>query len=79
MNQSKRDSALEALTNLLIGASIALLSQFVWFPLIGKEFTLTENLMTTAFFTLISFIRSYLIRRIFNGKSLYRWLKNACL
>ena len=76
MNQSKIDSILEASTNILIGAGIALLSQIVWFPLIGKEFTLPDNLMTTAFFTLISFVRSYSIRRIFNGKSVYRWLKN---
>jgi len=77
MNQSKIDSALEALTNILIGASIAFLSQLFWFPMIGKEFTLTENLMTTIFFTLISFIRSYGVRRLFNGNSIYKWIKNG--
>lgn len=73
--QSKIDSALEALTNIAIGAGIALLAQIVWFPIIGKSFTLTENLMTTAFFTLVSFVRSYGIRRLFNGKSVYKAIK----
>ena len=72
MKQTKIDSILEALTNILIGAGIALSAQLIWFPIIGKEFTLGENLLTTAFFTLVSFIRSYGIRRLFNGKSVYR-------
>jgi hypothetical protein len=72
MKQTKIDSILEALTNILIGAGIALAAQLIWFPIIGKEFTLGENLLTTAFFTLVSFIRSYGIRRLFNGKPVYR-------
>lgn len=75
MNQMKIDSILESLTNILIGAFIALIAQVVWFPIIGKDFTLVDNLMTTAFFTLISFIRSYAIRRAFNGKSVYQSIK----
>lgn len=49
MRQCKIDSMLEALTNVLIGASVAFLSQLLWFPLLDKEFTLTENLITTIF------------------------------
>lgn len=72
MNQSKIDSVLEATTNISIGAGIALIAQIVWFPIIGKDFTLMDNLMTTAFFTIVSFVRSYGIRRLFNGKSVHR-------
>ena len=75
MKQSKIDSILEALTNIAIGAGVALTAQFVWFPLIDKDFTLGENLATTAFFTLVSFIRSYGVRRLFNGRSVYHWLR----
>lgn len=71
MKQNKIDSVLEALTNILIGAGIALCAQLVWFPFLGKSFTMVENLATTAFFTLISFLRTYGIRRLFNGKSIY--------
>lgn len=76
MSQSRIDSVLEALINILIGASVALLAQLIWFPMLGKTFTLTENLMTTVFFTLISFIRSYSVRRLFDGNSVYQWIKN---
>jgi len=73
--QSKYDSILESITNVVIGGAVALTTQLIWFPLIGKEFTFGENLMTMAFFTLISFLRSYTIRRLFNGKSVYKFLK----
>lgn len=59
---------LEAGTNIFIGAVIALLAQLIWFPFIGKDFTMVENLWTTAFFTLVSFTRSYVVRRWFNKK-----------
>lgn len=73
--QSKMDSILEALTNIAIGAFIALLAQLVWFPMIGKSFTLGENILTTLVFTFVSFCRSYYIRRLFNGKSPYQSIK----
>lgn len=73
--QSKIDSLLEALTNIAIGAFIALLAQLLWFPVIGKHFTLSENLLTTLVFTLVSFGRSYAIRRVFNSHSPYQRLK----
>ena len=74
MNQTKIDSVLEAITNILISAGIALAAQIIWFPIIGKDFTLIDNLMTTAFFTIVSFARSYGVRRLFNGKSVYQGL-----
>lgn len=77
MKQSKMDSALEAIVNILIGAGVALCAQLIWFPVIGKEFTFAENLWTTAFFTLVSFWRSYLLRRLFNGRSVWNVIKNS--
>jgi hypothetical protein len=73
--QNRIDSALESLTNIAIGAGVALAAQLVWFPMIGKEFTFNENLATMAFFTLVSFLRSYWIRRVFNGKSIYQSIR----
>ena len=73
--QSKIDSVLEAVTNILIGAGVALVAQVIWFPIIGKHFTFAENVATTAFFTLVSFTRSYGIRRAFNGRSVYQLIK----
>ena len=76
MIQSKIDSVLESLTNIAIGSIIALLSQLIWFPIIGVEITFAENLLTTGFFTIVSFVRSYGIRRLFNGKSIYQYIKS---
>lgn len=77
IKQSKIDSVLEAVTNILIGVGVALATQLIWFPLIGKDFTFIEHLETTSIFTVISFIRSYVIRRSFNGKSVYFAIKNT--
>lgn len=73
--QARVDSALEAITNILVGAGIALLAQMFLFPLMEKDFTMGEHLITTAFFTFISFVRSYSIRRLFNGKTVYQAIK----
>lgn len=64
--QSKLASLAEAFINILIGAIIALLSQLLVFPLYGIEVNLNTNLQITAWFTLISVIRSYSLRRFFN-------------
>lgn len=75
VKQSKVDSALEVVTNTTIGAVISLMVVLVWFPLIGKPMTLWEDLMTVVVFTSISLLRSYGVRRLFNGKSVYLTLK----
>jgi len=77
--QTKIDSVLEALVNILIGGGIALIAQIVLFPLLGHNFTMTENLITSLFFTIISFIRSFAIRRLFNGRSVYSVIRNTIL
>ena len=77
MNQSKIDSVIESFTNILIGSFVALLAQIIWFPIIGKDFTFLDNLYTMIFFTFISFARSYVVRRVFNGKSVYRTIRRS--
>ena len=69
--QSKRESLRESVINVLIGYLIALLSQIAVFPLVGVEASLNQNLKIGLYFTLISLIRSYLIRRWFNKKNNY--------
>lgn len=65
--QSKRDSLVEVTLNTLVGMAIALLTQLLWFPMIGKTFTPFEHLATTAVFTAVSVLRGYVIRRMFNN------------
>jgi len=68
MKQSKTVSAIESAVNILIGAGVALGSQYIVFPLVGIEnVSHSTHLEITAWFTLISFVRSYSIRRWFSG------------
>jgi len=66
--QSKLNSFIESLTNILIGYITALLSQLLIFPLFDINIPLSDNLLIGLYFTLISLVRSYVIRRLFNKK-----------
>lgn len=64
--QSKLHSFLESALNIVIGYIVAILSQLIIFPFFGIHIPLHENLLMGLFFTVISLIRSYWIRRLFN-------------
>ena len=68
MHQARLGSLIESAINILIGYSIALLSQLLIFPWFGIHIPLSDNLLIGAWFTLISLLRSYIIRRWFNAR-----------
>jgi len=68
MKQTRKQSLIESLTNLVIGYLISLVSLFVIFPILGIESSTGKNFIITLYFTLISLIRSYVLRRFFNKK-----------
>jgi len=63
--QLKRHSLLESVVNVGVGYGVALLSQILIFPLFNIKVTLRENVLIGLFFTVISIVRSYLLRRMF--------------
>ena len=65
MNQSKTMSMVESVVNVLVGFAINLVAQVLVFPLFGFYITLSENLMVGAIFTVISLVRSFTLRRVF--------------
>jgi hypothetical protein len=65
--QSRRMSLVEAITNVLLGFGVALLTQIIVFPLFGLEVTLGKNLAIGGLFTLASIARSYALRRVFEA------------
>lgn len=67
MNQTKLESLLEVGFNVFVGWIVGLIAQITFFPLIGIEASLSQNLISSVFFTFISIIRSYAIRRWFNA------------
>ena len=61
MKQTKKQSLLESITNTFVGFIISLISVIF---ILDKPFF--ENLLITLYFTIISIIRGYIIRRYFN-------------
>ncbi len=68
MAQTKKQSFIESITNVFIGYLTAFVSQLLIFPLFEIKVSIQDNLMIWLYFTIISLIRSYIIRRYFNVK-----------
>ncbi|WP_019530625.1 DUF7220 family protein [Dasania marina] len=66
--QTKIGSLIESIINILIGYFVALLSQVVIFPHYDIYISMQDNLLIGAWFTLISLVRSFIIRRLFNAR-----------
>ncbi len=67
MKQSRRMSLLESLTNVAIGYGVAVTTQIIVFPLFGLEVSLSDNLAIGGLFTVVSIVRSYAVRRLFEA------------
>lgn len=68
MNQTRLGSLIEATLNTAIGLVINLAAQRVVFPLFGFDPSLAVNFSIAAIFTVISIVRSYVVRRWFNAR-----------
>jgi len=67
MSQSRKGSAFEALTNIAIGIVVSMIANATVFPLFNFHPSGSQNFEITAIYTGISFVRSYLIRRMWNS------------
>ena len=63
--QSRRQSLIEAITNVVLGYALAVITQIVVFPWFGLQVSLSDNLAIGALFVMISLLRSYALRRLF--------------
>ncbi|WP_411572586.1 DUF7220 family protein [Thalassobacter stenotrophicus] len=63
--QSRRQSLIEAITNVVVGYALAVLTQIMVFPWFGLQVSLGDNLAIGAMFVIISLLRSYALRRLF--------------
>lgn len=63
--QSKRASLVESIANTIIGYGVAIAAQVVIFPLFGIYASAGQHLAIGALFTLVSLVRSYVLRRLF--------------
>lgn len=67
MKQSHTMSLVEAVANVVVGYGVAVVTQMLVFPVFGLQTTLAQNLKFGAVFTVVSILRSYVIRRVFNS------------
>jgi len=58
-------SAIEAVANVVIGYSVAVVAQMIVFPWFGIVIDAPAQLAIGGVFTVVSIVRSYLIRRMF--------------
>lgn len=66
MKQTKIGSFIEVCTSMGIGCLVALASQYMIFPWFGINLPASSHIWIVVWFTLISIIRSYILRRVFN-------------
>lgn len=66
LGQSRTHSMLESLANIAFGFGISVLGNYLILPLYGMQSSLRYSVEIGVWFTLISFARSYALRRAFN-------------
>lgn len=67
MKQSRRMSLVEAFTNVVVGYGLAVAVQHAVFPLFALYASLADNMRMAAIFTVVSIVRSYSLRRVFEA------------
>lgn len=80
MGQSRGWSWVESCMNIAVGYGVALATQLIVFPLMNIHIPLHDNLVIGAIFTVVSLVRSYLLRRLFNHMNIVgedKWLALA--
>jgi hypothetical protein len=60
-------SLIESVANVLVGYGVAVSAQVVVFPMFGLHASVSDNLMIGGVFTVVSLVRSYVLRRVFNA------------
>lgn len=77
MKQSRIDSAMEAVVNTVIGFIVSLITWHFVAMAFGIPMTLGNNLLITGIFTVVSIVRQYVLRRLFNGRSPWQAIRGC--
>ncbi len=67
MKQSRTMSLVESLANVVVGYGVAVVTQLSVFPWFGLSTHFSDALAIGAIFTVVSILRSYLLRRAFEA------------
>lgn len=60
-------SLVESLSNVFVGIGVGFVSNLLVLPIFGFEVRLHEAAAITLIYTVISIVRSYVMRRVFEG------------
>jgi hypothetical protein len=69
MGQSRVESAVESVANVLVGYGLALLSQMVIYSALDIPVPMRMQLLIGVWFTVVSLVRTYVVRRCFNRRA----------
>lgn len=64
--QTRSMSAVEAVANVMIGYLVSVAANIVILPAFGYNVTVSHSFAIGLAFTVVSFARSFLLRRVFN-------------
>jgi len=64
--QSRIMSAVESISNVLIGYLVSVAANIILLPMFGYNVTIADSFAIGLAFTAISLARSYILRRVFN-------------
>lgn len=65
--QSRSTSFFETLTGTVLGFILSVAVQRALFPALGHDFAFSENMVVASVFTVVSILRGYTVRRVFNA------------
>ncbi len=64
--QTRWHSFIESWANVVAGIIISYVANLFIFPFLGYEISTEQNIKLVAIYTVISLVRSYVLRRLFN-------------
>jgi uncharacterized protein YacL len=64
--QTKKQSIIEAIAGIIIWLLTSFLIQIFLYPLLDIPVSIGQNITITFVFFIVSFLRGYLVRRLFN-------------
>jgi hypothetical protein len=71
--QSRSMSFAEATTNVAVGLAFAFVVQIAIFPIFGISVAPIDNLFIAVIFTIVSLVRSFTLRRLFEALRASGW------
>lgn len=76
MRQAKIDSLMESITNTAVGFAISLITWAIIARAYGIPMTWGTNLQIVGWFTIVSIARQYILRRLFDGRTVWQAIKD---